>query len=176
MERKAALLCALLTAVLLSLGISAQGNATTAFNNITSAISVNWTEMYNPIGYGNTQVLIASLVGGVGPFTYNLSVYNALGVEETNALFPGVQVAMDSFSFPQMDSWGPGTFTANVTIVDSAYPTFPMTNSLTYLVQSTTSTSTSIATSSSVSTATSSTSASSTTSSVTSIGNSINSK
>ena len=175
MERKATLLCALLAAVLLSLGISAQGNVTTTINATSPVVLVNWTASNNPIFYGGMQVLTATLAGGTGSFTYNFSVYNASGIQEFNAMFNSTSATAYSFAYQQRAVWGPGTFMADVTIRDNLYPASPVTNSLAYIVLSTTTTTTSTSSASSTaSTSTSSTSASSTTSSVTSIGNAVN--
>ena len=171
MERKATLLCALLAAVLLSIGISAQGNVTSSLNTTSAATSVNLTMSNDPVAYGETQVLTAALLGGAGPFIYNFLVYNASGVLEASVLTPYISPSNYSFPVLQQAAWGFGVFTANVVAIDSAYPGIPVANSILYVVQSTTTTSTASSTSSSAST---STSTSSTVSLATLPGNAMN--
>ena len=153
MEQKGLFLFVLLAIALLSLGIFAQSSPTMT---ATVPVLANWTASSNPISYGNTQALTAVLAAGTGPFTYNFSIYNASGVLETSAFLPNISAVTSSFTFQQLPAWNFGIFTANITIQDGAFPNSIIYNSLTYLVQSTTTT-TSTTTASSVSSAYSST-------------------
>lgn len=89
-----------------------------------------WTALNNPQNTGSTQVLTAKINNGIGPYTYNFIVYNSVGLV-ANYLVSNAYVS-NSFIFMQQASWGIGTFTANIIVIDSS--SFSVSNSLTYAV------------------------------------------
>jgi hypothetical protein len=90
--------------------------------NVLSQLTFNTLTISHPyIDAGETQTLTAYIYNGVTPYTYNIVVYNSVGMvadqRVTNAL------TYNTFAFTQNTVWGTGTFTVNLIIADSNTPT-----------------------------------------------------
>ncbi len=64
------------------------------------------------------QALTASVSGGIAPYTYNFTVYNALGTAVYASSDTDSQLS-NAILFQQAGAWGSGTFTANVEVTDN---------------------------------------------------------
>lgn len=96
--------------------------------------STSFTAAVSSITGGSTQTLTAVVSNGLGPYTYNYMVYSTTGLVD-NALYTNVALTTNSFSYVQQNSWGSGTFTANLVVTDNSLDTSPtntVTNTLTY--------------------------------------------
>lgn len=107
-----------------------------ASNTITvnAAQSLTWTDSKSTIDYGQTQTLTGTGSGGTANFGYNVLVYNAIGSLVYNSLAPSSSSTSNVVAFSQSSAWGTGTFTANIIRTDSATTPTTVTNTLTYTV------------------------------------------
>jgi YVTN family beta-propeller protein len=109
------------------------------FNSMPNTITVG---LYNPLAFnsltisnstvdGNQmEVLTAYVYNGVGPYTYNIMVYNSVGLVADQ--FAATALTHNSFAFAQNPNWGAGTFTVNIMVQDSNSPATILSNTLYY--------------------------------------------
>ena len=86
------------------------GSSPLTFNSLTISNST--------IDTSQTQILTAYIYNGVSTYTYNVMVFNSVGLV-TNALYSGVSTTSNSFTYVQNANWGIGKFTVNTIITDS---------------------------------------------------------
>ncbi len=79
----------------------------------------SWTVSNSPIYANQLQVLTAGITGGTSPFSFNVVVYNALGVLKYSSVSPFAGATSNIVTFIQQQSWQAGSFTANVYVTDS---------------------------------------------------------
>ena len=117
--------------------VNGQIYSSTVLATVNPALINNWGVQNAIINVGQTQVLTANTENtGTSPYTYNFLVYNSIGSLVYNSLYSNVISSVNSISFKQNSLWGPGIFTANIIITDSASTPETTDNSLTYNVQS----------------------------------------
>lgn len=92
----------------------------------------------DPILPGKTETATMNVVGGIGPYTYNLLIYNSGNMLVDNSLYTGVAGTSNTFSFTQNSNWGSGTFTANIYVTD--HTSMQVSNIITYVVTQVTTT------------------------------------
>lgn len=96
----------------------------------------------NQIDIGQNQTLTATTDGGTGtpPYQYSFSVYNSPIIAQANLVYsfntPYTYSTSNSITFPEIASYGTGSFTANILLCDSASTPVCITNSIGYTVNS----------------------------------------
>lgn len=107
--------------------------------NVVNTLTFNAMAIaHSAIGLGGTQVITSYVYNGASPYSYNLLVYNSTG-SVFSQIFSNF-ITYNSVAFIQNPTWGIGSFTANVYVSDSATVTERVSNSLGYMVLSTTTT------------------------------------
>jgi len=81
----------------------------------------------------NPQALNVIIAGGTAPYSYNIVLYNPLGILVYTSLGSSFSTSND-VSYTQQSIWGFGTFTANVYVTDSPYQPQTLSNTLVYTV------------------------------------------
>jgi hypothetical protein len=126
-------------------------NACSAGDTVTvnpTLVLVSATSSNSIADQGQPQILTADISGGTPAYTYNFLVYNSAG-QVANLLLTNSNLATNSFMYVQNADWGIGTFTADLSITDSATTQVTVSNIITYVAMNTASTSTSTSTSTS---------------------------
>ncbi len=93
----------------------------------------SFTASNNPATFNQYETLNVVVDGGTPAYTYNFLVFNSIGNLVSNALV-NANLNSNSFTFQINPSWGGGIFSANVYVTDNAGIPETVSNTLTFTV------------------------------------------